>query len=198
MLTFTVKTNVDQVMRGLEGKLRQQIPFATAKALTQTAKDVQRAETTEIGKVFDRPTPFTRSAVGIVPANKQTLSARVFLKDIQAAYLQLQVTGGPRFPKRRALVLPGSGLRLNQYGNIPRNKLKALLARADVFSGTVRGTAGLWQRMRNGPPKLLIAYQPKAQYRKRLPFYEVAKAEIERRIVANTQAALVFALRSAR
>ena len=198
MLTFTVKTNVDQVMRGLEGKLREQIPFATAKALTQTAKDVQRAESAEIGKVFDRPSPFTRGAVGITPATKQSLSAKVFLKDIQAAYLKLQVEGGQRFPKRRALVLPGSGLRLNQYGNIPRGKVKALLARADVFSGTVRGTAGLWQRLRNGPPKLLIAYEPKAQYGKRFPFYEVAKAEIERRIVTNTQQALLVALRTMR
>ena len=108
MLTFTVKTNVDQVLRGLEGKLREQIPFATAKALTQTAKDVQRAETAEIGKVFDRPIPFTRSAVGITSATKQSLSAKVFLKDIQAAYLKLQVEGGQRFPKRRALrAVPG-------------------------------------------------------------------------------------------
>lgn len=194
MITVSVKTNVDQVMRGLEGKLKQQIAFATAKGLTQTAKDVQRAENDAINKEFDRPTPFTQKAVGIVSATKQSLSARVFLKDIQAQYLGIQVTGGTRLPKRRALVLPGSGLKLNQYGNIPRGRVKTLLARKDVFSGKVRGVGGLWQRQKAGPPKLLILYEPKAQYQKLLPFYEVAQRTIARTVTRNLDAALRQAL----
>lgn len=59
MLTIRVKTNVDQVMRRLQGELDRQIPFATAKALTATAKDAQTALTREINARFDRPVPFT-------------------------------------------------------------------------------------------------------------------------------------------
>lgn len=194
MITVSVKTNVDKAMRSLAGELKRQIPFAVAKGLTQTAKDVQRAETEAINKDFDRPTPFTQRAVGIAPATKLSQAARVFLKDIQAQYLGIQVEGGTRLPKRRALVLPGSGLKLNQYGNIPRGRVKALLARKDVFSGKVRGVGGLWQRQKIGPPKLMIAYQQQAQYRKRLPFYEVAQRTIERTVTRNLEAALRQAL----
>lgn len=194
MITVSVKTNVDKVMRELAGKLKQQIPFAVAKGLTQTAKDVQRAETDAINKEFDRPTPFTQRAVGIVSATKQSQSARVFIKDVQAQYLGIQVTGGTRFPKRRAIVLPGSGMKLNRYGNIPRGRVKSLLARRDVFSGQVRGVGGLWQRQKVGPPKLLILYEPQAQYRKLLPFYEVAQRTIERTVTRNLEAALRQAL----
>lgn len=198
MISLSVKSDIAAVVKRLDRTVWKQVPFAAAKALTDTAKDVQRELNTAIEQVFDQPTPFTQKAVGIATATKQSLSARVFLKDVQAAYLGLQITGGTRLPKRRALVLPGSGLKLNQYGNIPRGKVQQLLARKDVFSGKVRGVAGLWQRQKAGPPKLLILFEPKAQYQKRLPFYEVARATIERRLTANVEAALRSALATAR
>lgn len=131
------------------------------------------------------------------PATKASLSARVHLKDVQAAYLGLQITGGVRTPKKRALVLPGAGLKLNQYGNIPRNKVKQLLARPDTFSGRVGNVAGIWQRTRKGL-KLMLLYEPKAQYRKRFPFYEIVADVVRRRLTANLDAAIALAVRSAR
>lgn len=196
MLTINVRTNAKEVMRGLEQRLQRQIPFAIAKGLTATAKDVQRELTTEMSKDFDRPTPFTQRAIGIAIARKDTLTARVFIKDIQLAYLGIQVDGGTRLPKRRALTLP-TDIPLNQYGNIPRRKLQQLLARRDVFSGRVRGVGGIWQRTRKGL-KLLVAYQPRAQYRQRFPFYAVAQRTVERVFVPNLRAALDAAIASAR
>ena len=198
MFTVSVKTNVDAVIRNLERKVQSQVAYATARALTQTAKDVQAELNTSINQVFDRPIPFTQKAVGIVYANKATLTSRVFLKDIQAGYLGLEVTGGVRTPKRRALVLPGRALPLNAYGNMPRGKIRALLARGDTFSGKVGGTAGIWQRMKKGGMKLLVLYEPKATYRKRFPFYEVALRTIDRRITGNMEAALQQALATMR
>ena len=131
-ITIQVKTNVDQVLGRLRGNAREQIPYATARALTMTAREVATAETAALSEHLDRPTPFTQRAIGTASASKGNLAARVFVKDIQAAYLSLQVTGGIRLPKRRALVLPGSGQRVNQYGNLPRNKLRELLARRGI------------------------------------------------------------------
>ena len=54
------------------------------------------------------PKSFTVNSVVAKPATKSTLSAMVFIKDKQAAYLALEETGGTREPKGTALVLPGS------------------------------------------------------------------------------------------
>ena len=197
MLSINVKTNIDQVIRTLDQRFRKQIPFATSKALTATAKDVQRALTEEINQVFDRPTPFTQRAIGMTASNKQTLTAKVFIKDIQAAYLKLEVSGGTRLPAKRAIVIPVEVAR-NQYGNMTRGKLKQLLARKDVFSGTVRGIPGIWQRNRKGGVKLLIAYTPRAQYKRLYPFYEIAKREVERKLLPNFREAFAYAIATAR
>lgn len=197
MITVSVKSNVDAVVRDLERRFRDQVPFAVAKALTLTAKDVQRAEVEEIRQAFDRPTPFTQQAVGITSATKQRLSAKVFVKTYQLAYLGIQVEGGIRQPKRRALVVPVD-LPLNQYGNIPRRKVQALLSRRDTFSGRVNGVGGIWQRTKAGPLKLLIAYEPAAKYRKRFPFYEVALRVIDQRFDANLRSAVAGAIATAK
>ena len=197
MIQFSVKSDIDAAIRQVEAKFRNQVPFATAKALTRTAQDVQRAIVDQLPAVFDRPTPFTMRGVGITYATKATLTSRVFLRDIQREYLQLQVTGGVELPKKVALVVP-AGIDLNAYGNLPRNKVKSLLARKDVFSGKVRGVGGIWQRTANGGLKLLIAYEPKATYRRRFPFGAIARETIERRILPNFRAALAQAIGTAR
>ena len=196
MITINVSSDIDRLAANLRRDVFPQLPFATAKALTDTAKDVQRTVTREIDAVFDRPIPFTRKAIGITYANKRTLTSKVFIKDIQAAYLDLEIIGGTRTPKGRALVLPVDQP-TNQYGNLPRGKVKALLARADTFSGRVRGIPGIWQRTRKGL-KLLIAYRPRASYRKRFPFYEIAARQVQLSLPRNFQAALAQAVRSAR
>ncbi len=196
MLSFVVKDDLARVAREVEERFQRQIPFAAAKALTRTAQDVQKAIVAELPTIFDRPTPFTMRGVGITFATKSTLTSRVFLRDIQREYLKLQVTGGERRPKKVALVMP-AGVDLNAFGNIPRNKVKALLARKDVFSGKVRGVGGIWQRV-NGRLKLLIAYEPKATYQRRFPFVSIARQTIERRLLPNFRAALATAIASAR
>lgn len=197
MITIDVRSNLGSLVKDLRDDVISQVPFATAKALTDTAKEAQLALTSAIATVFDRPTPFTQRAIGITIARKTTLTARIFIKDIQAQYLGLEVTGGTRRPKARALVIPSKQLPLNQYGNIPQGKIKALLARADTFSGTVRGVPGIWQRTRTGL-KLLVLWEPTAKYRKRFPFYEIVQRVIRQRIDANFKSALAFAIRTKR
>ncbi|MCK8784129.1 hypothetical protein M0638_07035 [Roseomonas sp. NAR14] len=203
MLRIDVRADIRSFERTLDNVQRRQIPFATANALNATARAVQAEERRELPSVFDRPTPFTLNSIGIVPARKDRLEARVFVKDKQASYLGLQETGGTRLPAKRALVLPAR-ITLNTYGNMPKGAIKRAIARRDVFVGKVKGMAGIWQRPKDGQRraapgrmKLLASFEPVAQYRPRLGFVpraeEVATAAFPREMRVALAKALATA-----
>ncbi|XLV72916.1 hypothetical protein ACKZDW_10360 [Ralstonia syzygii subsp. celebesensis] len=119
MLAFSVKHNIADVQRTLSKAAKQQLPFAIAKGLTQTAKVTQDKLTSALPRQLDKPTPFTMRAFGVTAATKQRQLATVFIKPDQWKYLKYQVEGGVRRPAKRAVIVPES-MRLNQYGNMPK------------------------------------------------------------------------------
>ena len=195
MLTMTIQTDVEKTIRQL-GVAQRQIAFAAALALTKTAQQAQRDVTAELPKVFDRPTPFTMRAIAMERANKQTLTARVYIRPIQAEYLRREIAGGTALPKKRALVIPFHA-ELNQYGGLPRTAVKRLLRRKDTFSGTVRGVSGIWQRT-GKTVRLLVAYEGKAEYKPRFPFAALVMRSVERNLPREMHAAIRRAVATAR
>jgi len=196
LVIISVTSDIDAVAARVFGELRKQIPFGAALGITRTAQDVQRAETQAINDVFDRPTNFTLNAVGYTAATKATLTATVFIKPIQAGYLKWQEVGGTRYPQGRALVLPTPSSNLDAYGNLRRGVVKQYLARPDTFSGTFRGTAGIW--LRQGKHlRLLIQYEPKATYEPIWDFVGIAERVVAARIEANVSAAMEQAIATA-
>lgn len=125
--------------------LKKQIPYATALALTRTARRIQEAQKVNLESKLENPTPFTVNSVASVGARKTSLRAKVYIRPTAAQYLAPSEYGGTRYLSGRALLNP-KNIRLNQYGNIPRNKLARLKARPDVFVGSVGGVNGVWQR----------------------------------------------------
>jgi hypothetical protein len=173
------------------------VPFAAALALTQTASlDAKPAVERRMEVAFDNPTPFTKRAVGTMSANKATLVAKVFIKDVQAGYLELEETGGTRRPKRRSIVVP-VGQRRNRYGNMSKDAIAKLMARKDVFVGRVGGTPGIWQR-RKGGVKLLILFKEETQYEPRFGFEEAVERAALSAFPRRFEAALMRAFASAR
>ncbi|VAW62548.1 hypothetical protein MNBD_GAMMA11-797 [hydrothermal vent metagenome] len=120
----------------------------------------------------------------------------MFNQGIQAEYLKWVVDGGTRKPKNKAHVLPAN-IRRNKYGNIPRGKVKKLLQRSDVFSGKVKGVAGIYQRTRQGL-KLLFAYKAEVKHEPQYGFREVAEKRVRQTLARNFAVAMGRALRSAR
>jgi hypothetical protein len=119
---------------------QKQIPFAAARALNDVARAASAAINSRMGEIFDRPTPFTQRAV-VAPrdlaAQKNHLVATVTVRPIQQKYLLNEEIGGTRNPAEntrrpgaQALVLPGRGLQLDEYGNIPRGALRQFKADA--------------------------------------------------------------------
>ena len=147
MLQYDVKTDLKDALKMLDGLQKDQIPFATAYALTQTAKVAQSDVELVIKQVFNAPTPYTQKAVFVRPATKKRLTAEVKLKDTSVKgvpavrYLIHHITGGSRGTKgfeelllRQGLMLPGQyavptrAANLDAYGNVPRGKLNSILS----------------------------------------------------------------------
>lgn len=120
--------NIKDVIRGVD-RLSSQLPFAVAKALTDTVKAIEKAMPPELAEDLDRPTNFTRKAFFIQAARKSRLVAVVGVKDKQAEYLKYQIEGGDRFPRRRTLKLPGA-IKLDASGNIRKRDLERLIQKA--------------------------------------------------------------------
>lgn len=194
--------NEMEVIKAFQDLAQKQMPFAASLALNETAQDAKNAVTKQIEKKLDRPTRFTLNAVGVRRASKRNLKATVFIKDIQAEYLQYAIEGGTRKPKDKALVVPRD-IRLNKYGNIPGlrggKKIAALLNKPNTFMGTIKGQSGIWQRTnKNKRLKLLLAFEDKIEYRKRLDFHKIVAGVAKNRLQRNLKRALEHAVRTAR
>lgn len=134
---------LNHFLRGFEN----QIPFATAMALTHLAQDIRQAEKGHLRGALDRPTPYTVNAVRIRPATKRSLEAYIWLLDEApkgtppVKYLRPLIAGGQREPKRfeRALrragvlpaslhTVPGRDARLNRFGNLTAGTYTKILS----------------------------------------------------------------------
>lgn len=173
-MQLTHSTNLSQVQAALTKTEREQIPFATALALTKTAQKVKAGEISVMKRNLDRPTQFTLNSLFVKPATKATQQARVWFKDFApkgtpaADYLQPQVQGGQRKLKRheKALIarglmkstqyaVPAAGAKLDQYGNMKRTQYVQLLSQLKAFgeqgyTANATGSKRSTRKRRNG------------------------------------------------
>lgn len=150
--TVTAAANTKQIADSIDRMARDQIPFATANALTAIAKRVKSGQLKVMRQRLDRPTNFTLNSLYIKAARKNRLEARVWFKDYAskgtpaAKYMQPAVYGGAGRSKRfeRALIqrgymqdgqaaLPASGVKLDSYGNVPRGMYVKILSGLRAF-----------------------------------------------------------------
>lgn len=172
MFKIDVRSNIRDVLKGMESIRRDQVPFATALALTRTAQDVKAAEVDEMRKVFDRPTPYALNSLFIKPATKSNLSAAVWVKDDVSKgtpaekFILPEVEGGERRHKHFELALiraglmpsdmyavPGDRIELDRYGNISGPLIEQILSAlgaADTVSGHMSNRT-MRSRKRRGP-----------------------------------------------
>lgn len=207
MLTLSVKANVRDIERTLDDLARKQVPFAVAQALTATARDIKPIEQKGFDEVLDRPTPFTRNAVTVIPARKDFRTAVVLVKDITASYLQPYEQGGMNKINKRALMVPINQPK-NRYGNLPDKVLaKRLKGRKDVFIGPVQTKSGevrgVWQRVRATKKepshlKLLIRFEDAHPTKPILKFGDRARKAAQERFPVRFNEAMAKALATAK
>lgn len=186
---------------GFIDRLNPQYRFAVAKALTDTARIVQRLMPAEVERDLDAPTSFTKRGFYATAARKDTLESVVGVKNQQAEYLYFQIEGGSRAPKKKALRLP-SVVQLNPYGNVPPGLIRQLVVRAkagrratksqarrfgvsqaiDLFYGEPGDgrPAGIYKRVvlrstRQQLVPVIVFPKQHAKYEKRFAFHDHAK-----------------------
>jgi len=198
----------------IRDRVAKNFKFGIALGLTNTARFASDKMHQQLPQIFDRPTPFTKSGIGFQPATKSGLEARVFVRDVQAQYLEMQEKGGTRRRMPGKPITLAVGQRLNQFGNIPRGSIARTRARDDVFfaSGKDARTKhlppGIYRRAKvgsrkrkgakgKGQLKLLVAYEASAKYQPRFRFVErvsgIARDNVRREIEAGIAKAMATA-----
>lgn len=150
-----IKISIDTsgLSRSLKATQRK-IERSTAIALTKTAQHAQKAVIAEMPKVFDRPTPYAMRGTRVKSANYKTgrMEASVEFKTDTSKgnraeqFLRAEVFGGPRRLKRfevalqrigvlpaGMMVVPGKGIKLDAYGNIPARDIVVTLSYLQAF-----------------------------------------------------------------
>lgn len=145
--TISITNDLDRLTKWASVIARDQVPYATALALTKTGQDVKAAIEREMVDVFDRPTPYTLRGFRLYPARKNNLEARVWFRPAAGSgsdardYLGPQVFGGSRRLKafERSLrmagllpddmhAVPGAAAQIDAYGNMARSQIVQLLS----------------------------------------------------------------------
>lgn len=219
-MQLSIKSNIDDVAKSLTKIQRKQIPFAASVALNETAFGLQKEIKRQMPRKLDRPTPWTISGVRVQKSKKTDLEAVVYMAGAKGLkgesadrnkYMQYQVYGGTRMPKKSKIPVPyQKNLKTNKYGNLPRNKIKALTAKRDIFIGKVKGIDGIWQRGhynqsgtfnttkgRASAIRLLVAFEPDATYTPKLPYTRISEGFTLSKFEPNFRRALAKALASA-
>lgn len=167
-------TELKQLARKLTEFSQRRMRAAMATALTRTAVEVRDAIRRDMSTKLDRPTPYTLRQLRYVGASANRLAAAVGFNVVAVTdemgtpiryvdlgpsqtpagkYLQPQIEGGTRRPKRleealRAtgalpagwFVVPGQGARLDAFGNVSRGQVIQVLSqlRVQLVAGSNR------------------------------------------------------------
>lgn len=152
MIQISIKSDLEATVSRWARVAGDQMPYATAVALTRTAKAAKEEIERKLPSLIDRPTPYTMRGFRLYPATKRKLVAEVdfrpaFGKGTSARdYLAPLVYGGERklkaFERSLAgtgllpsqyMALPGSAAKLDAYGNMAQSQIVQILSYFKAF-----------------------------------------------------------------
>ena len=174
---------------------RERMNIAIAAGLNRTMVQIDRDLKTGMTRTLDRPTPFTLNALRTFKADRNRLSAKLYIQPIQARYLQYAVKGG-----RLETIIEPIQITLDRHGNIrgKRGGLKKIASMGrNRFVATINGATGVWQRY--GPKgrklKLLVKSSQNRQRRPRFDFFGIAERTAQRRLATDIREAIAREIR---
>ena len=172
---ISIKDDLGQLSKRMTNIERQQLPFALANALTQTAKKLLNEEKREMRRSFDKPTRYIMNSIAYLPAKKteDPMVARVFFRFFGGKggepnkFLTPQISGGKRRLKRHEIALQAKGILprgkmtavakdapLNSYGNLSAATYVRILSQTKSFAENgYKANQTTRSRKRNNPRK---------------------------------------------
>jgi hypothetical protein len=197
---MNIQSNIKQAVAKLQSITdAKQLPFAIARALTVTARDVQDEVRNNLTQRFTLRNNWVRQGIQIQRASKQNLESIVFSRD---AVMGLPELGGAKSPLGNYLAVPTSLVRRTPKDMIRKaDRPKSLGDKVEIIEFRGRKWLAL-KRSRKGRNKtelrLMYLLVPRADIEPRLKLRDdglrVSQAVFERRL----QESLELALRTAR
>lgn len=237
MISIKVDTSGLDALRARLSGMSKQVNYAASRAINSVAFKVMKEESAGTS-AFDRPKPATRGAFRVEKSTKQNLIAIIAVKSRDQGglpaneYLHPSIKGGRRGFKRSEIMLraagilppgmftaPGTGARMDAYGNMSRGQIAQILAYFRTYGLTTLNSPrmnmqdkkraamkssyfiipgrGIWQRNGKTITPILI-FISKADYKIIFDFEKIAEHVIEREWEREFNAALEDAIRTAR
>lgn len=135
MSRFEIQIDVDEsnFSSQASGWIDNTLRPALAEAVNSVADLARVKLTQDIDRCFDRPTPFTERAIGVLLANTSKAGdpeALVTVMPMQARYMALEIAGGERLAgdyatTGRGPITPGKGAQVDAFGNLPQGYVAA-------------------------------------------------------------------------
>lgn len=195
VMQVSLKSNIKEFTKSLTRTQKQQIPFATSRALNDTAIDVQNAEVKGIQIRFNNRKKWwmKRQPTGIKVnfSDKRKLWVDVYTN---AKFAKIQEDGGVKTPKGRAIAVPAEGLpkRLRKAGGAR----KLLDSNKKAFSTP----KGIFKRRgkKRYPILQQFSYATSVTVKPKFKFYKTAQVATDRKFKRNFYKRLAEAIKTAR
>ena len=222
MINVTIDARQLERARVFAATVSNQLPFATAGALSATARDVQLALKAQVSESFTTPTPFTRNAFIYTKSTKANLTAQVTRRP-DRHYLDIQTFGGTRrwkayegllrgLAKGQGTPLPSgkllpTSLAKNAAGNPKRSLFPLIQSKLSsndpggFFIGKPRHSdapPGVYRRSRGRLHAYFTVADSEPAYRPRFPFERVGNQAVARNFPSHLARAVERAMKSAR
>lgn len=162
-----------------------QIPFATARALTMTVRDAQGDIRDELPKRFTIRNSWVSKGVRIDPATKSRLEAAVGTLE---PFMRLQETGGKGYARDASRKAVPKGAKRGRTGIIPKGQRpRALLGKPKHFLVSTRFGAAVMKRKGKAryPIEPLFWLKKTVPIKPRFGMQGQVEATTERRFAAN-------------
>ncbi|MBV1889139.1 MAG: hypothetical protein KUG67_02725 [Proteobacteria bacterium] len=194
MVEVTVKDNIKQFTKQLDNIQKKQIPFATSRAMNDTAVDAQEAVVARIQRVFANKKKWwtksnRRTGIRVNFSKKNKLKASVFTN---APFASLQEDGGTKTPHRGRVIAVPTGSTPKRFAKSGGAK-KMLETNKKSFSSS----KGIYRRKgKKGTLQLMFAYIRSATIRPRFGFIDTCTKTVKKRFKVNFEKRLKQALKS--
>jgi hypothetical protein len=213
-MSVTIRIDTASTVAKLNALALSQLPFATARAVTQTGLDFQKAERARLATIFTqrRPDFIQKQGVkligGIATKAKPSITFGV---DPKADFLVKFELGTTKTPTQASSLAIPVDIRRNKRDIITRgNRPRALIDRLGnkTGAGSVfilkqrkgRLPAGIYQKTGRGGDHLKLLYLliPEAKTPRVLSFLDTLKRTIDQRWTINFATALADAIKTAK